>query len=135
VGHYDERTFGQAQMMIESAKNIRLLGDRILIKPLDWDASKIIVAIRDGRPVRGEVVACGPGRFETRRNKDRTKLYQTKTWVPMELRPGDIVELGGLNIFDGKGYQFTEILVGTEKHIVCQQADVCCVREPDVESV
>lgn len=108
---------------------IKPLKDRIFIRPLDWDASRIIVAIREGRPVRGEAIACGPGAYRTRRSEDKTKLYQTDTFIPMSVKPGDIVELGGLNIFDGKGYSFDTINYGGEQLLVITEKDVCMIRE------
>lgn len=116
--------------------SLRMLGDRILLKPLDWDASKTIIAIRHGRPVRGEVKAIGPGcypnRYQSgkRDGKDFRKSYATKAFRPTEVKVGDIVELGGLNVFDGKGYiPLLEVMVGTELHIICSEKDVACVRD------
>ncbi len=115
--------------------SLRMLGDRILLKPLEWDASKIIIAIRHGRAVRGEVITTGPGKWVTRTvtgkrdGKDYRKRYETKAFQKTEVKPGDIVELGGLNIFDGKGYMFPEVLVGTERYIIVQEADVAIVRD------
>lgn len=114
---------------------LRMMGDRILLRPLDWDASKTIIAIRHGRPVRGEVVAVGPGcypnRYKTgqKDGKDYRKSYATKGFRPTEVKPGDIVELGGLNVFDGKGYMYQEVVVGTELHLIVSEKDVACVRD------
>lgn len=115
---------------------LRMLGDRILLKPLDWDASKTIIAIRHGRPVRGLVVAAGPGEWATRivtgkrDGKDFRKRYETRVFVKTEVKPGDIVELGGLNVFDGKGYiPLLEVMVGTEAHIIYREKDVAIVRD------
>lgn len=112
---------------------LRMLGDRILLKPLEWDASKIILAIRHGRAVRGVVVAIGPGanpkKYKSGPKGPRSLMDYSKRFQPTELKPGDIVELGGLNIFDGKGYIFPEVLIGTERHIIVQEADVAIVRD------
>lgn len=112
---------------------LRMLSDRILIKPLDWDASKTIIAIRHGRPVRGEVIAVGPGHhpIKYRRNEKGPKglMDYSKHFRPTEVKPGDIVELGGLNQFDGKGYQFTEVIYNGELHLICQERDVAIVRD------
>lgn len=115
--------------------SLRMMGDRILLKPLEWDASKTIIAIRHGRPVRGEVIAVGPGAYPKRYRsgkrdgKDFRKSYETKTFRPTEVKPGDIVELGGLSTFDGAGYIFQEVLIGNEVHLICQEADVAVVRD------
>lgn len=112
---------------------LRMLGDRILVKPLDWDASKTIIAIRHGRPVRGEVIAVGPGhhplKYKPNAQGKRGLMDYSKRFQRTEVAPGDIVELGGLNQFDGKGYQFSEVLIGTEPHVICTERDVCGVVE------
>lgn len=113
--------------------SLRMMGDRILLKPLDWKGSDVIVAIRHGRPVRGEVVAIGPGKWVKRYvsgkrdGKDFRRSYETKVFLKTELKPGDIVNLGGLATFDGAGYIFQEVVVGTETMLMCQEADVAVV--------
>jgi co-chaperonin GroES (HSP10) len=114
---------------IPAAAKIRPLGDRIFLKPLDWDASKIVIAIREGRPVRGEVKAVGPGAYRKRYNKDRSKMYETNAYVPTTVKVGDLVELGGLNIFDGLGYSFQEVMWGDERMLVVTERDICGVVE------
>lgn len=115
--------------------SLRMMGDRILLKPLEWDASKTIIAIRHGRAVRGEVIAVGPGTYPKRYRsgkrdgKDFRKSYETKAFRPTEVKPGDIVELGGLNIFDGKGYIYQEVTIANELYLICQEADVAVVRD------
>lgn len=112
---------------------LRMLSDRLLIKPMDWDASKTVVAIRFGRPVRGEVIAVGPGHHpvskRTNLGDGRRRIDFSKRFRPTEVQVGDIVELGGLNQFDGKGYQFTEVIYNGEPHLICQERDVCIVRD------
>ncbi len=114
---------------------IRLLGDRILIRPLPWDTATTVIAIRNGRDVRGEVLAVGPGRrpFKYKGKTDDGKhmrVVEGKHFQRTEVRVGDVVELGGLNAFDGLGYQFTEVLYNGERCIICCERDVALVREP-----
>jgi len=116
--------------------SLRMLGDRILVKPMEWDASRVIHAIRYGRPVRGRVVAVGPGcypnRYRTgkRDGKPWRKSYATKIFIPTEVKPGDIVEVGGLNVFDGKGYfPLWEGLIDNELHLIYSEKDVAIVRD------
>lgn len=113
--------------------SLRLLGDRLLIKPMDWDTNTKVIAIRHGRPVRGEVIAVGPGahpkKYKAGPKGPKSLMDYSKHFRPTEVKPGDIVELGGLNIFDGQGYAFPEVMVGTERHIVVQEADVAIVRD------
>ncbi len=113
---------------------LRPLRDRMVVKPMEWDASSTIIAIRHGRAVRGRVVAIGPGAYRKKYSKDRSKVSETTVFVPAEVKPGDIVELGGLNIFDGRGYAFPEVIIDGEVHILCQEQDVCVVRD-DLKSL
>lgn len=119
--------------MIKSANNVRLLGDRILVRPLKWQPSKILEVVRFGRPLRGEVMAVGPGHhpLKYRRGPKGPKQFMdySRHFRPTEVKVGDIVELGGLNVFDGKGYQFTEVLVGVETMLICAERDVVMVVE------
>lgn len=119
---------------------IRMMHDRILLEPMDWDASKIIIAIRHGRPVRGRVIAVGPGhnpikyKAGAQDNKANTRgkkaqMDYSKHFRPTEVKPGDVVELGGLNQYDGKGYQFTEVIYNGKPHLICSERDVCLVRD------
>lgn len=113
---------------IPRESTIRPLRDKILLRPLAWEPSKILEVVRHGRPLRGEVIAVGPGSHPTKRKDGpkgpRSLLTYSKRFQPTEVKVGDIVELGGLNIFDGKGYQFTEVMHGTELLLICQEADV-----------
>lgn len=112
---------------------LRMTSDRILLKPLDWDASKTLIAIRHGRPVRGEVIAVGPGhhplKYKANAKGRKGLMDYSKYFRPTEVKPGDIVELGGLNQYDGQGYQFTEVIYNGEPHLICQERDVCIVRD------
>lgn len=107
----------------------RMLGDRILIRPMDWDASKTIVAIRHGRDVRGEVLAVGPGHNPIKYKENRSKMDYSRHFRPTEVKVGDVVELGGLNVFDGKGYEFTEVIYNGEPCLICSERDVAIVRD------
>ena len=110
---------------------IRLLGDRILLRPLEWDASKIIIAIRHGRPVRGEILAVGPGHNPIKYRDGRSKMDYSKRFRPTQVRVGEIVELGWLNAFDGQGFQFQDVLYNGVKCIICTERDVAIVRDDE----
>ena len=115
--------------IVSRAETIRPLRDKILVKPLAWEPSKILEVIRHGRPLRGEVIAVGPGdhpkKYKAGPKGPRSLMDYAKRFQPLEVKPGDIVELGGLNAFDGQGYgHFTEVLHGTELLLICQEADV-----------
>jgi co-chaperonin GroES (HSP10) len=110
---------------------LRPLRDKIIVKPLDWEPSKIISVVRKGRPLRGTVVAVGPGyhpkKYERDRNGNRKSYKLSKHFQRLEVKPGDVVELGGSDVFDGLGYQFQEVVIGTELHLICSEQDVCGV--------
>lgn len=110
---------------------LRPLRDQIVVKPLDWEPSKIIMIAGDRRkPLRGEVVFVGPGQRQKKYWRDakghRHKMGETGTVIPTQVKPGDVVELGGLEI---DGYLFPTIIIGTEPHLICQEQDVCYIHE------
>lgn len=117
-------------LVCNHVSQFRPVGDRILLRPLKWAPSKILEVVRHGRPLRGEVMAIGPGhnplKYGTRGDKTK-KMDYSKHFRPVDVKVGDIVELGGLNVFDGKGYQFPEVLVGNETMIICSERDVAGV--------
>lgn len=125
--------------ILPAGTKLRMLRDRILLRPLDWVPSRIISVVRHGRPLRGVVAAIGPGRLlrryrpkpaSLRRNgpvQEQREFRESARFIPTELAVGDIVELGGLNVFDGQGYNFPQVTIGTETFLICQEQDVCFV--------
>lgn len=113
--------------------SLRMMGDRILVKPLAWEPSKILEVVRHGRPLRGEVIAVGPGmnplKYKANAMGKRGLMDYSKHFRRTEVKPGDVVELGGLNQFDGAGYSFAEVVVNGVTHIICSERDVCIVRD------
>lgn len=111
-----------------------MLRDRVLLRPLEWEPSRILTIIRQGRPLRGQVAAVGPGRLYRRyrakaHSTEQREYVETGAFIPTEVRRGDVVELGGLNIFDGLGYNFPQVMIGTERFLICQEQDVAFVHE------
>jgi co-chaperonin GroES (HSP10) len=105
---------------------IRPLRDHIVVKPLDWEPSKILAElgakiVYQGKTLRGEVLAVGPGCYPKRYNKDRSKSWDSTQFRPTEVKVGDVVELGGLEI---RGYQFDELMWGNQRIVMCREADV-----------
>lgn len=119
--------------IIPSHERLRPIRDRILVKPLDWAPSKLLEVVRFGRPLRGIVKAVGPGDYRKRYRKndkgERCGFEYTTTFVPTQVKPGDMVELGGLNIFDGQGYSFQDVMIEGETHLLCTEKDVCAVHD------
>jgi co-chaperonin GroES (HSP10) len=117
---------------------MRMTGDRLLIKPLEWnehgDVSKIIAVERKGNPVRGRVVAAGPGIYPVSRRRlssdgKHQRIDYSRRFRPVEIRVGDIVELCGLNQFHGDGYKFPAVIYNGEKHLIVTERDVAIVRD------
>ena len=109
--------------LIPQGAKIRPLRDQIIVKPLEWSPSKVLKVYGGTRkPVRGIVVACGPGHFPTRYNANRSKSWESKAFLPTDVKVGDTVELGGLEI---DGYSFPQVMIGNELHLIAREADVC----------
>lgn len=113
--------------------SLRMLGDRVLLRPLDPDWKSSLIVIRHGRAVRGEVLAIGPGLHpvskRVKESPTRQRIEFSRHFRPTQVRVGEIVELGGLNIFDGKGYQFPEVIVNGVNCIIVTERDVAIVRD------
>jgi co-chaperonin GroES (HSP10) len=109
---------------------IRPLREKIVLKPLPPALSQTIAADWNGEAVRGQVIAIGPGthpRVHSKGIKDG-KPYRTvrdlKAFRPCDVKVGDIVHLGGMEI---GGYLWPHILIDGEDHILCSEQDVCGV--------
>lgn len=116
---------------IESTQSIRCRRDYIVVEPLDVDHDSQIVVIEHTKPLRGIVKAVGPGHYPHRYDHPdkhrRTRTWDSKTFQPTEVKPGDVVELGG---YEYGGYNFMTFLWGDKVHLICREADVSGVVEP-----
>jgi co-chaperonin GroES (HSP10) len=112
---------------------LRMTSDRILLKPLPVEWSTVIEVVRHGRPLRGEVIAVGPGKhplkYRPGEKPGTRRAVNCNHFQPTTVQVGDIVELGGANAFDGLGYQFAEVQIGAEKYVICTERDVAGVLE------
>jgi co-chaperonin GroES (HSP10) len=121
------RATNRTLTMVPHNAEVKPLRDRIVIEPLDWKPSQYLEVVYTGETLRGRVKAIGPGRhpikYDGPKGK-RTKAWEAKQFIPTEVKVGDIVELGGLEI---RGYLFTSFLWGDKEHIICQEADVAGV--------
>lgn len=120
--------------ILPAGTRLRMLRDRILLRPLEWVPSGVIEVVRHGRPLRGVVEAVGPGRLYRRykphaTDTNKRQYVETGHFIPTEVKPGDVVELGGLNAYDGLGYNFPRVMIGTETFLIVQEQDVCFVSE------
>ena len=90
---------------------IQPLGDRVVIRPLE-EAEQMrgglyIPDTAKEKPMQGEIVTVGPGRFEKGER------------VPMELKVGQKVLYGK--------YSGTEVTLDDEEYLIIKEADVLAV--------
>ncbi len=94
--------------------NLQPLNDRILIEPVEEEAktTKSGIFIADSKenqmPIKGRVVATGPGKLDDRGNR-----------VPMFVKVGDLV------LF--KKYGPDELEVDGKKYLVAEEADILAI--------
>lgn len=100
---------------------IRPLRDLMVLKPITLELSTTIEAHWRGKHVRGEVIAIGPGEYPNIYNADRSKVRKSKVFRPTEVRVGDIVELGGIDI---GGYAFPKLMLNGVEHFIASEKDV-----------
>lgn len=133
--HAGAEIVAKPEILPEGAK-LRMMGDRILLKPLPVEHSQTFEVVTHTRPMRGVVVAVGPGMHPYKHRPhpyDRNKktIVRSNHFLPTQVKVGDVVELGGLNVFDGKGYQFPQVVIGTETHVIVTERDIAAIVEPD----
>jgi hypothetical protein len=119
---------------IPAQARIRCLRDQIVVEPLDWEPSKIIAVAYFGKPLRGTVRAAGPGRYPIRYDGPkgkRTKRWDAKCFRPCDVKVGDIVELGGLEL---GGYLHSTFWWGTTEMVMCREEDVAIVIDDEREA-
>ena len=114
---------------VPAEARIRPLRDHIVVEPLEWEPSKIIAVAWLGRPLRGIVRAAGKGHYPKRYNGPkgkRSKSWDAKCFQPCDVKVGDVVELGGLEI---GGYLFQTFWWGSKEMVLCREADVTLIDE------
>lgn len=132
-------TIGQAVEWLPAGTKLRMLRDQVLVRVLPWNPSRTLKVVSNMRPLRGVVVAVGPGRNQRRyyrewnakeRKYEVTKMGDTGRVEPCGVHEGETVEVGGLEL---RGYSFVEIMIGAERHIICQDADIAVVDDDPIE--
>jgi hypothetical protein len=115
---------------IPADKQIHCRRDYIVVQPLKVEHSTIIEVIEHTKPLRGIVKAVGPGHYPKRYDHPdkhrRTKTWDSRSFQRTEVKPGDVVELGG---YEYGGYAFQTFLWGDQVHLICREADVSGVVE------
>lgn len=79
---------------VAASETIRPLRDVIVVEPLPVNDT---ILVECWKPIRGKVLAVGPGCFPKRyngRKGQRSKSWDAKSFRPCDVRVGDVVELG-----------------------------------------
>lgn len=110
---------------IPQSEGIRCLRDQIVVETLEWRPSQIVEVVYFGKPLRGRVLAVGPGCYP--KNYDgpkgrRTKMWESKAFRPTDVKIGEVVELGGLEL--GGYIGFTTFRWGQKQCLMCREEDV-----------
>ena len=97
----------------KSSVSVKPLGDRVVVRPLE-EAEEMrgglyIPDTAKEKPLQGEILAVGPGRFEKGER------------VPMELTEG-------LKVLYSK-YAGTEVRIGTDEVLIIKESDVLAIVE------
>jgi co-chaperonin GroES (HSP10) len=127
--NYGTRLGNELLTFVRANERIRPLRDQIIVEPLNWEPSKIIEVAYSGKPLRGKVLAVGPGKYPKRYDGPkgkRTKTWDAKCFRPCDVKVGDVVELGGLEL---GGYLFATVRWGAKEVVVCTEDDVAIVQE------
>jgi chaperonin GroES len=112
---------------VREDEDIRCLRDHIIVEPLDIDHGTMMALVYRGCPVRGRVLSVGPGRFQKKYDGPkgkRSKSWDSKHFTPCDIQPGDLVDLGGLEL---GGYLFTRIIWGSTDVVTAREADIAIV--------
>lgn len=125
------RVTNELLTFVREDERIRCLRDHIVVEPLDIDHGTCMALVYRGQPVRGKVLAVGPGHFAKKYDGPkgkRTKSWDSKRFTPCDVQVGDLVDLGGLEI---DGYLFTRVIWGSRDVVICREADVAAVVEEE----
>lgn len=110
---------------IPAEAKIRPLRDQVIVEPLNRVHSHLIVTREVTKPLRGIVKAVGPGHYPKKYDSDqkhlRTKMWDSEVFHPIQLKVGDVIELGGADI---GGYAFQTLRWGDVDHLICREMDV-----------
>ena len=114
---------------LPASARIRPLRDQLIVEPIPWPFSDIIEVVYTGRPLRGIVRAVGPGHYRKIYNGPkgaRSKTWDSRYFTPCDVKVGDIVQLGGLDL---GGYLFQTVRWGDTEMVVCSERDVTGIEE------
>jgi hypothetical protein len=120
-------------------RKVRPLRDQLIVKPIGPTlSSTALTATWGGEPVAGVVIAAGPGCYPNihergvRDGKPYRTVRQSKQFRKTEVKVGDIVHLGGMEI---GGYLWPRVWAQGEWCVICREADVAVLEEKDAANI
>jgi hypothetical protein len=128
------RFHDRAVNFVTPAQRLRPLGDQLIVKPTPPDHSRHVKTDWRGEPLRGVVIAAGPGCYPNlhargmRDGKPYHTIRQSKVFRPTEVKIGDLVELGGLEL---GGYLWPKVWAQGDWCVICREQDVAILHETD----
>jgi len=110
---------------IPASMTIRPLRDQMIVQPIDvMHSRRLIIPPHESKLVRAKVLSVGPGHYPNRYDGPkgkRTKMMAGTTFVPTEVKVGDIIHLDGRQT----GTPAFEGFYHGEKYCIhCRQEDV-----------
>ncbi len=129
---FGHRSGGETLTFVPAETRLRPLRDQIIVEPLGVVHSRRILIAERTKPLRGRVLAVGPGHYPRRYDRpekhQRKRMWDSKVFQPTQVKVGDLVELGGAEI---GGYAFDGFWWGERYCICCAERDVCGVLTDD----
>lgn len=117
---------------VPAGTKLKPLRNQIILEPIPWPFSDIIEVAYKGRPIRGKVLAAGPGTYPKRYNGPkgkRSKSWDSKYFRPCDVKVGDVVQLNNITESDGSidGMLFQTFRWGNKECTVCTEDDVTVI--------
>ena len=110
---------------IPAEAKLRPLKDWLIVAPHDRTISAIIEVVSEEKPIRGTVLATGPGRYPIRYNhpekNKRTKMWDSKAFRPCDVQVGDTVG------FEPRAFQ--SLYWGDQFCLMIREEDVTGIHE------
>lgn len=125
----------QTLTFVPASTHIRPTQDHILVQPLPSYYSEILEVITSEKPLRGRVLAVGPGiypkRYDHSDKHKRTKYWEGVVFRRTQVKVGELVDLGGVDV-QGQSFQSFQTLKWGDKFcIVASERDITAIIEDE----